>query len=461
MLLDIGVGMALVMLGSFNLAVPIYVFLWTVPNIAGNAIGPLTTVYSPWRPAAVALIVVTFAASYGRRWPKPVGTAFSVLAGVALLSAVAGYFVATNAPYIEMWRQTPIEKVLRASGTEILFWLVPISIYQHVRANTGQATRLVRAVCHAGALYSGLGLLQFAVGYFAGFDLFPITRLDLTTNEILLQSVGTGAMARISSLCGEPRYLGAYTVLWILVTAFFGGSAGLSRWKCRLYCLMFFVTAILTGSRTSVYLIALALSILAVVAVVQGRTREVNRIVLAMALGAAIVGSLIMNEVGSFGYRVIGKANIEEGTVLQNLPIEWQDRVALRVLWSRPWAILLGFGPGLWQYFADPWEDELITFNFREVRAFRLDSLRPNLSILSRTLAYGITGFVAVWVLYRRLYRHALAFAPQRKDYRWAFAIGLLLSLSAPVASELSAHTCFWLAIALFSEPPSTGLSYS
>src|ERR1035437_9045543 len=268
---------------------------------------------------------------------------------------------------------------------------------------------------YAGCFYSALGLLQSIVAWTTGVDLFPMLVDTADESSAFVRSAVSGDFSdRISSICGEPRYLAAYACLWFLITVTLGKRIGLPPRVIRLCTCVFLVTIVLTGARTALGILIVVGSAIAATTVCTVRMTSLVRVLAsALALGG-IAALLITSQTGSLGTR--STANLDEnnsiGILGARLPVEGQDQAALMVLAQKPVRFLSGVGPGLWQYYENPWDQWQVRAYLPSAAVRGADSLKSNFQPINRLCNYGVIGLCVVWSVVLALYelgRAALA----------------------------------------------------
>jgi hypothetical protein len=222
---------------------------------------------------------------------------------------------------------------------------------------------------------------------------------------------------------------------------------------------VFLVTLVLTGSRTGLMMLAGAGLVATVTAIFSGNRRQALRLVAAGLVLGACFGALIVFQIGSFGSRV-GNSDpnlSEEDTTLNvggiPVPIEFQDAATLMVMAQHPWQFLTGAGPGLWQYYMNPWEYAFVTKYLSGKWETGLDSVKSNLQLIARLSNVGLVGMGAMVAVFVALYKYGKARAPAalRKEYLLTFAM-LVALLQFPGRTELLAFILMGTAVQAYGE---------
>lgn len=413
MLFDLLGFVLLLPVGLANPRKLLYIFIWTVPFMAGNMIGPLFIPYTPWRSSMYCyLFCVLIKSQYFSQAKQLALFAFRVLMCFVLFTACAILYAQFNAPHLDSYNQSPLVHGGRVLLSELMVWLLPLAILWHIQ-KSDEAPKLLRHIMWAGVFYCALGLLQFAVVRTAGYDLFPIVRGAENPASSTIQTVaGTDEEAgRINSICGEPRYLSLYCTIWFFLVIVSGNAIQLTRKRTLLLSLLFLLTDVLTVSRSGLLTLAAGGVGLLLAAFVVRRSDESRRhrklaLVIPVILAAAFIYSADiarMYEASLLAERITGSINQTISVFGISIPFEYQDGATLVAFRENPWSVPFGFGAGAWQYYVDPFEDSTFIEQFGSVQA--LDSMSQNIKLLARMANFGLVGVVVVWTFYWKLYK--------------------------------------------------------
>jgi len=365
-----------------------------------------------------------------------------------------------RANYIDQYLQTPLLRVLRATGAEVERWLLLIAPIT-LAVREGFSRKLVRHAIYAGLFYCALGLIQFGMEQTIHYDPFPIARDTIESSYAgqASQSVmGAGLDTRINSLCGEPRYFSAYCCLWFLLTAALGKRVGLTTTARLLIATVFLLSSVFTGSRTSLLILLTSGVVGGVVALLARQMRLMLPILATAVLLTLIFGTLIAMRIGSFGNRINTSERKDDSDTLLTvggirLPIEWQDVGGLSVMGREPWQLVFGMGPGLWQYYENPWDHQFVRTYFSDVAQRGIDSVKPNIQLVTRLCDVGVVGLYAMAAVLIVLYRHGRAGTPRslRGEYLVSFAV-LAAMLQVPGMADQLAFLMMGAAVQVYSE---------
>jgi hypothetical protein len=383
---------------------PLLCFVWTYPFIGGNWIGSVDVYYTPREAFGFAMVFFGMLDATRNAVVSQQRLLFALFAVVAIMSSVTGLLaISINEVFLSSWRQPAPERVVRSLFYLLMFWATPAAMYSAIRTQL-QVIRLFQAIHWSCMVYCTLALFQFALETFVGIDPFPIRRFDAVSAETLTQSlIGADGSGRLTGVCGEPRYLSSFCIVWLIVH-WVGGMFGLLPTR-RVYIgiILCASVAFLSGSRTGILTLAIVLTLIIVAATIQGRYRFALQCALVAALLSVLVGSVVALEIGSFGKRLGSEALSEELSVELGpirIPIEWADYAAAGVIREKWVSWLIGFGPGLWQYYVDPWSFQLHWIYFGDSRGVGLDSMRPNVSLLFLFSNVGLLGIILVLVMF-------------------------------------------------------------
>jgi len=442
---DVLVFLVAVGIGRRRPWVPLIAFVWAVPYLGGNYIGGFLLGFAPAHALAFAIAVLTL--TNRRAFPNGVHilrNRLYIYLGICVAAGLVGVcLVYARAGFIDQWLQQPPLRVLRSTGVELLRWLLLIAPVM-LATREKLAGKLVRHAILAGLFYCGLGLAQFASEQTVHYDPFPIARVTIGESTYHSQSVmDTGLNTRINSICGEPRYLAAYSCLWFCLVAALGKRVGLTARVRILISIVFLVTLVLTGSRTGLLILLLSGLVVTITALFTGRVRQAAPLLAIGLVLMSIFSALIINKVGSFGARN-SQANLEDISSLQiggiKVPIEWQEIGGISVMMQNPWQVPIGMGPGLWQYYVNPWDQLAVSRAFMDASSVGLDSQRSNIQILARFCDVGLIGCIAVVSVMIGLYRHGKSRVPVslRGEYLLTFMLVASLMQFAGMADLLT-----------------------
>lgn len=376
-------------------------FIYSYPYIAGNSVfGIEPPKFIPSQSIAFAILIVgLFRWNFLFKTEKLARTTLFLLVYMVLVTAIGLLYV--NQDYLSSWSQPPPVRAIRAQLKEVLFWLLPLfSLYMVLAAN--KSIEFGRAIIYAGIFYCGLGILQLMVNIATGIDLFPIIR-----GEGVLQSVvGSGLDGRITSICGEPRYLSALAAMWLVIIVLFGKQLLFSNYSRVISGSLFVATIILSGSRTGFYsVIIIFMTIFLIQATGRATIISWRKSIVYSFFGLFLVSFLFANS-SAITQRSFSKQKdayfgkqIEIGPV--SISIEPQDYLTLAAFIEEPQAIIIGLGAGLAQYYYNPLSDLGIVTNFGGYDA--IDSQRPNFSVIHLVTSFGLVGLLLQFYLYRQL----------------------------------------------------------
>ena len=417
----------------------LYAYIWVAPFLGGNLIAGFYVPYPPGRSIAFALVASTMLR--GRFWNRlgKYGTSLvSVLLCIVALTAVGGLFAWSNREelLLSVWNQPPLTKALRALLAEAVFWLAPACAIGVL--TTPESSRFaLRQVAHSAVFYVSLGLLQFLIANFFGYDLFPVVRVAAFGQVVGVQNVG---LTRITSICGEPRYFGVFCALWFALVLVAGGHLGFPRSRRAAVAGMFLLGAVLTGSRSALVLIAVVLVASLLGAGATGASH------LALRRLPLLSGAIVLFAFALTSDRFVLSSRLvvsdrAEGDYIElagvRIPMEYQDKAAVSALQAKPFAHLIGFGPGLWQYYANPFENSSLRATYFSNGVASLDSMRQNSAILSRYVSFGLVGLAFMAAACRRLYElirvHARS-AGARRRLKAAFFVFMTLTCATNFA---------------------------
>jgi hypothetical protein len=438
MLFDLLGFLLLLPTGLANPRKLLYLFIWTMPFMAGNMIGPFFIPYTPWRSAIYCYLFCVFVKSgkfaHAKRFAASALGAFTFF---TIFTAVGILYAQFYAPYLASYTQSPVVHGFRVLLSELIVWLLPVALLWHIQEDE-EGPRLIRHILFAGVFYCGLGVLQFAVVTAEGYDLFPIVRGAQDTGSMTIQTVaGTSdEVGRINSICGEPRFLSLYCTVWFLLVLTCGNALRLEAKGKAAVAGLFLLTNILTISRSGLVTLGaglLGLLFLPLFARQRDEARKVSKAVLLLPIliGAAF---LFQGEVSAvfedsvFAKR-ISDVNRSIDVLGLTVPLEYPDLATINLLSENPLGLISGFGAGLWQYYVDPFEDPALRRTYSNEET--LDSLKQNIAIVARMTHFGLIGLVLVFFFYRHLYRHlygaeaSMATAPRAAGhfFFWIFLL--------------------------------------
>ena len=457
---DVLVFLAAVGIGRRRPWVPLIVFVWVAPYLGGNFIGAFYLPFSPAR--AIGFGIAVLAVTSRRVLPPDVEALrrrVYVFLGICVAAGIVGVcLVYFRANYIDQYLQTPLLRVMRTTGAEAERWLLLIAPIT-LAVREGLSRKLVLHAIYAGLFYCAMGLFQFGMEQAFNYDPFPIARESIGDSGPVSQSViGSGLDTRINSLCGEPRYLSAYCCLWFLLTAALGKRVGLTVTGRFLIAITFLLCSVFTGSRTSLLILLTSGVVGGLAAMFARRMRLILPIFGTALLLALTFGTLIAMRVGSFGNRNNTSEKKDDSDTLLavgsvRLPIEWQDVGGLSVMGREPWQLVFGMGPGLWQYYENPWDHQFVRTYFSDAAQRGIDSVKPNIQLVTRLCDVGVVGLYAMAAVLIVLYRHGRAGTPRslRGEYLVSFAV-LAAMLQVPGMADQLAFLMMGAAVQVYSE---------
>jgi hypothetical protein len=431
--------------------------VWVAPYLGGNFIGGF---YLPFAPAyalgfAIAVLAVTKHKTFRADWfilRKRVYAYLKICVIAGLAGIIAVYMFAG---FIEQWRQIPSIRVLNATCSEALRWLLliaPITLATRKRFSQ----KLVRHAIFAGLFYCALGFVQFGVERVFSYDLFPIARGSVGETGFVSQStMAYGFDSRITSICGEPRYLAAFCCLWFLLILALGRHIGFSATRRGLIAGIYLLTIILTGSRSGLLILLAVGIVVSVVAVYIGRLRVIVSLLSIGLLVGIIFAAIITTHSGSFGTR--NNIDIADETTLAvggvNVPVEWGEIARFSEITNHPWQLLIGAGPGLWQYYVNPWDYQFVNTYYSEIEGKGLDSVRSNFQIISRLCDVGLIGLIAMVALLVALYRYGKSGVIQllRNEYYISFFMFVTL-IQVPGAADYLSYLMVGVVVQVYLE---------
>jgi hypothetical protein len=387
----------------------ILVFIYTFPYLGNAFITWIPPQVLPGQVASYALLVIGIL-----RFIKP-SRLHKFLQFKSLFLMNSYFFVVTvfnvlllNTPYIEFWTQSPYLRAVRGLLGEIFFWCLPLlSLGLIIRFSKSvnllnSMQKYLRSFTYAGFLYAALGIIQFLFSFFLKIDLFPIVR-----GGTFLQPVALGGLAgRITSICGEPRHLSAYAILWFVLLLVSGKRLNFNGIVQTFGCIVFATVIFLSGSRTGILGLGLVL-VVAVITQLRGGLKLFNLRQGTALFLVLLTGILITSQEGSsIATRTQGSENIYNEKIRIgdiSIPVEFQDYQSIDVLLNNPINTLTGMGSGLWQYHFDPFSNAGIASIYRSAKITAIDSVRPNLGIVSRFSDYGIVGLLIIYLFYKKI----------------------------------------------------------
>jgi hypothetical protein len=389
----------------------LYLFIWTMPFMAGNMIGPLLISYTPWRSAIYCYLFCVFVKSGKFSHARQLNSnAFRMLAFFAMITLAGIVYAQRYAPHLEAFTQSPLVHGSRVLLNELMLWLMPVALLWHVQKHE-EAGRMLRHIVWAGVFYCSLALLQSGVVKTTGYDLFPIVRAA-AGSEMTLQTVAgaENEVRRINSICGEPRFLSLYCTVWFLLVLTPGNGLRFSAKSKAALAALFLLTNILTVSRSGVITSAAGLLGLLFWPLLAGHSREARRhsmialLPLALIAGGILFRGPLMAVYDDTPMGKRGSDADQRGIEVSDftVPLEFQDLATLGAVSENPMSLVSGFGAGLWQYYVDPFEDPALVQGFDNPKSF--DSLKQNIALVARILNFGLFGLILAFVFYRKLY---------------------------------------------------------
>ncbi len=428
-------------------------FIYTFPFTAGNLLWTVNVPVNIGRCAAFAII---FHAAVGNTKLSSIASvAWSRILpvlGMILVITIGGYcWIEADPLNVSLWSQTPLERAGRSLLREFLFWLLPLAFLVTLKT-ASECKTLIRDFVVAGLFYCGLGLLQFAVYSGTGLDLFPMIRGSLSDGGMVLQSVaGSAAEGRITSICGEPRYLSTLCAVWLVATMICGSLIGLPALGVALAAAVFLITNLLSGSRTGIAqfcMIVFAITLVGLWNTRAGFTRRSIQMLICFGIGfgvALLVGDLtITKRLDSRQDAVTEKIEVMGFAV----PLEYNDTASLKLLMRQPGAIVTGFGAGLWQYQVNPSESAIIRQNFFAAGTTALDSLRQNVTVLAYFINYGLIGIIMSAGIYSRMFSVATRGSLVAAGGKLRPSIALLVSTAVAQSSDIGCNVMTFVCIA-------------
>ena len=426
--------------------VPLIVFVWVAPYIGGNLIGGIDLSFAPVNAVGFGIAylaltdrIIDRVDTYNLR-----RRIYSYLKICVLATVVGIGAVYLSSEYIDQWRQTPMERVIRGLGSEVLRWLLlfaPIVLARKERL----LQKLLKHTIYAGLFYCALGLIQFGVNRVFNYDLFPMVREAVEGVGLVSQStMSFGLDSRITSICGEPRYFSAYCSLWFLIILILGKRMGFTARNKYFISGIFLLSLILSGSRSGLLILALVGLVAGIIAYYTGRLRIILPLLMTGLFVGLVFSVLITERLGSFGNRNdLSNSNYDGSGEMSlavsgfRIPIEWQDAAGLTVLSKNPWQLVIGSGPGLWQYYISPWDYKFVRIYFSDFEERGLDSIKSNIQVISRLCDVGLIGMFSMVALLMALYRYGKATISIqfRKEYMVSFGV-FLTFLQIPGASD-------------------------
>jgi hypothetical protein len=436
----------------------IFIFIWIFPYMNNAIINWVPPQFSPGYMAGYALLFIGLS-NLGkiRQFQRHLLLEFSlILISYFILTTIVNLIFIDNT-YLQYWSQPPLIRGLRSTLNEVFFFYLPLLILALIlrfEKNLNDELNLekyIRAFVYAGIFYSALGILQFIISFATNIDLFPIVR----NNGTYLQSVAFGGLAgRITSICGEPRYLSALANLWFVILLCAGKKLQFNSSFQTFGCALFGAVVLLSGSRTGLFGLILILVFMAIMQILGYAnfltSRQVSGLIVS-GLAAFFItfqgGSAIQN-------RVDKEDSIFNETITiagLKVPLEFQDSESLKMISQDPTQLLIGLGSGLWQYGMNPFTNKGIAALYRSGTA--LDSTKSNISLIHRFTSYGTFGLFLIFIFYWKLvtyWTQGLA-AKDKKELIGLFIIFMMVIQSAKL-SESYAHFAAFLLLYFYRE---------
>ena len=430
--------------------VVLYAFLATAPYIGGNYILGYELPINPSRPLGYALIVLMVLRGRFVRLDRSLLRLLVLMMLLLVVRTAIGLATLPNEG-LDMWTQQPPTRAVRSLLSEALFWFLPVAAICAV-SNGRLVQKAIRVGVWSGVFYSALGLLQFVVSIFGGVDIFPITRLSATKEIVGEAAAAPGIEGRITSICGEPRYFAAYVAIWLLIVVFFAPGLKLRGVKRMLCSCLFCACIVFSGARTGLFVSVLAGTAALVAGAHYKRLKPSALIVLVAGLASFFMiysyipnASLFQRVSFQEGYYNRG---ITVGPVF--LPVEYQEFALLNTFVQRPWAHVVGFGAGLWQYFSDVGSDPQVREAFL-LESRTMTSMRSNTRLLDIYAATGLIGLALVYQVYRQVFKNLCPSSATalKAEGRFAFWVWIVLTVVVRHAETYAQVLLFLFLVAL------------
>ena len=375
--------------------------------------------------------------------------------------------VVVNNDFLAYWSQPPLIRAINSYLNEVFFWLLPIFCVtlsyteRSKHSHTIIFTQLVKSCIYSGFFYSSLGMIQFLASSTVGVDIFPIVRG--AGSEGGLQSVAAGGISgRINSICGEPRYLSAYTNIWFALITCFGKKINIKSSIQFFGSILFILTMLLSGSRTGIFGVIATLGLIGIFQLF-GFVKILNSKQISIFLMIGLIFNLIIAQPDSV---LMNRLNPQEESIhFDNLtigeikiPMEFQDLGSLNLTLDNPISFIFGLGSGLWQYGFNPSTNLGLVAIYG--KSMTLESVRPNLGLLHRFSSYGFLGICIMIFCYWKLF-NSLKIGLNDSDAREIIAVLIIFSGVVQMAklSDSYAHLVTILMIT-FVRVSSSSLKY-
>lgn len=391
----------------------VLLLIWTEPYLAGNALfGWVPSFeFQPSISIGFAIIAIAFLKQRLFKQKSSFAESIYLLLFYILLTTVAvGLFYKFE--FLRVWNQPPLIRGVRSYLNELFFWITPLAALS-LGWREKNINQYGRAFIHAGFFYCGLGILQFLVSLSFGIDIFSVIRRGVT---VVLQPLALGGLSgRITSICGEPRYLAAYAVFWFTLLLCTGKYFGFKPRIQVFGCLFFLITALLSGSKTTIFSTGIVITFIVLFQTIGlGKFIQKQQLILLFSSGllAAIMKFALWNNsadldklsiVTRVGKIVKEQPNLNLGFI--HIPLEYQDLEALKVVWETPWMLITGSGVGLWQYGFNPFSIDTVKATYTNMGIHALNSVQSNIGLIHNLVNYGTIGILVIVLIYFNFFR--------------------------------------------------------
>lgn len=239
---------------------------------------------------------------------------------------------------------------------QVLMWSLFVGAGAALAANGKRNALLAyRYLCYSAGILAALGIVQFALFYITGIDIFPLGLFgdagEYRSGAFGSDSFMGGYVFRASSLGGEPKHLSYSMVVGLTILAcdqVLDGHLGISpRRRLTLAGVMLLALVLSFSTQGFVLLSASFVALVLYAGVVRGVTKAQRNLLAAiLAVAAAVLAVPELAEVlvaRSFG-RVVELQGLEDWNVAV---LDW--------LSETPAALPLGVGLGNVHLYAAPW----------------------------------------------------------------------------------------------------------